>query len=115
MVVSFLFFIFSSKICSNSSLKSKKLIEYSDNQLLLSELLVSYFLSSLSCETLHIFVLELVRKSVTKFENERVCLWMSSNIYPSKMFSYLASFPTRYKVIYPTIQQDIKLSIQQDI
>jgi len=31
--------LLSSKICSNSSLKSKKLIEYSDNQLLLTELL----------------------------------------------------------------------------
>lgn len=47
--------LLSSKICSNSSLKSKKLIEYSDNQLLLTELLdMEMLLLSSFCWDLHL-------------------------------------------------------------
>jgi len=51
--------LLSSKICSNSSLKSKKLIEYSDNQLLLSELLdMEMLLLSSFCWDLHLDTLD---------------------------------------------------------
>ena len=47
--------LLSSKICSNCSLKSRKLIEYSDNQLLLPELLdMEMLLLSSFCWDLHI-------------------------------------------------------------